>query len=462
MFKYPLAAKLGMIALLMIVLFIPLSMVRDVIAERAGNRAAAVADVSRAHAGEQTLAGPVLQVPYVETYTVQVPVEGKPGQTATESRSITGVVIQFPRTMTVEGDIATDVRHRGIFPVTVFTSRQQVRGRFVIEPVAPAHREGRVTLGQPTLMVGVTDLRGLRRAPTLTVGDRELALAPSRAGGKGLLPQSALLPLSAPLPIETAVVGTALDYALDLELAGTARIGWMPLAGETTVHVTSAWPHPGFSGSFLPRDRAVTDQGFEATWTIPSLSTEAQRQFLSREPSAGNVETFGVDLADPVDVYRLSERAAKYGLMFVLLTFAAFFVVEVLGRSRIHPMQYLLVGMAMVLFFLLLLSLAEHLPFWVAYAVAGTACVSLIAHYLRQVLGSRFASAGVGAMLASLYGVLYGILISEDNALMLGSLLLFGVLAAMMLATRRLDWYDVLPAAGGAARPTQDAQSVST
>ena len=455
MFKYPLAAKLGMIALLMIVLCIPLSMVRDVIAERTGNRAGAIADVSRAHAGEQTLAGPVLQVPYVETYTVQVPVEGKPGQTATESRSITGVAIQFPRTTTIEGDIATELRHRGIFPVTVFTSRQQARGRFVIEPVPPAHREGRVTLGQPTLLVGVTDLRGLRRAPTLTVGDRELTLAPSRVGAK------APLPLAAALPIESAVVGTALDYALDLELAGTARLAWMPLAGETTVHVSSGWPHPGFSGSFLPRDRTVSEQGFEATWTIPSLSTEAQRQFLSREGGPGSVETFGVDLADPVDVYRLSERAAKYGLMFVLLTFAAFFVVEVLGRSRIHPMQYLMVGMAMVLFFLLLLSLAEHLPFWIAYAVAGTACVSLIAHYLRQVLGSRIASAGVGAMLAALYGVLYGILVSEDNALMLGSLLLFGVLAAMMLATRRLDWYDVLPAAGRAPRPEADAPTVS-
>jgi inner membrane protein len=446
-FKFPLAAKLGITALVMFILFIPLSMIRDVIAERAGFRAQALDEVSRAHAGAQTVTGPVLHLPYTETYTVQVPVAGSPGATVPEIRNIDGVSIQFPRTLNVDGDLSTEVRYRGIFPVTVYTSRQQIRGRLAIDPIKPAHKEGRITLGQPSLLVGVSDLRGLRSAPRLSVQGRELTVTPLPAG------LNAPLPLAATLPAEWAQAGTEMDYTLDLDLAGTARIAWVPLAVENTVHLASGWPHPSFSGNVLPRDRTVTEHGFDATWSVPALSSQAQQQFLSPQARAIAGESFGVDLSDPADVYRLSERAAKYGLMFVLLTFAAFLVVEVLGRSRIHPMQYLMVGMAMVLFFLLLLSLAEHLPFWLAYLSAGIACIALIAYYLSRVLGSARAGAGMGAMLTALYGVLYGILVSEDNALMLGSLLLFGVLAAMMVATRRLDWYAVLPAAAAGSAP---------
>jgi inner membrane protein len=159
-----------------------------------------------------------------------------------------------------------------------------------------------------------------------------------------------------------------------------------------------------------------------------------------------------VSLADPVDPYRLAERAAKYGMLFIVLTFAAFFVLEMVRRWRIHPMQYLMIGAALVLFFLLLLSLAEHLAFGAAYALASGACIGLLAYYLRHVLGGWRAGLVMSSLLVALYGVLYSILLSEDNALLLGSLLLFGVLATMMTVTRRIDWYHVLPAdAAGSA-----------
>ena len=271
-------------------------------------------------------------------------------------------------------------------------------------------------------------------------------MAPSPAAQK--LP----LPLAAPVNPELLKPGATFDMALNVELAGTARIGWVPLADENSVSLTSSWPHPSFGGDFLPRTRRVSDQGFEATWSVPSLSTQAQQQFAQHGESRVSPDSFSVALDDPVDVYRLTERATKYALMFIVLTFAAFFVLEMVKRWRIHPMQYLMIGAALVLFFLLLLSLSEHLDFARAYGLASAACIGLLTHYLRHVLRGWRPALGMSAMLVALYGVLYGILISEDNALMMGSLLLFGVLAAIMVVTRKLDWYSVM---GSPQQPAQ-------
>jgi inner membrane protein len=243
---------------------------------------------------------------------------------------------------------------------------------------------------------------------------------------------------------------------LGIDLAGTGRIGFVPLADDNKVTLASPWPHPSFGGDFLPRSRSVSAQGFEANWSVPSLSTQAQQQFLSGGKERAGMDSFSVALENPVDVYRLTERATKYAMMFIVLTFAAFFVLEMVKRWRIHPMQYLMIGAALVLFFLLLLSLSEHLDFVGAYLIASLACIGLMGHYLRHVLGGWRPSLGMSGMLVALYGVLYGILISEDNALMMGSLLLFGVLAAIMVATRKLDWYNVM---GSDAKPTDPPRS---
>ena len=275
------------------------------------------------------------------------------------------------------------------------------------------------------------------------------AVAPARAAQK--LP----LPLAAPLNLSQLRAGTVLPFALQLDLAGTGRIGWVPLADENRVHLQSTWPHPSFDGDFLPRTRTVSASGFEAAWSVPSLSTQAQQQFVQQGEQRRAPESFSVSLGNPVDVYRMTERATKYGMMFIVLTFAAFFVLEMVRRWRIHPMQYLMIGAALVLFFLLLLSIAEHLDFVWAYLVASAACIGLLAHYLRHVLGGWTPGLLMSGLLVALYGVLYGILISEDNALMMGSLLMFGVLAAIMVATRKVDWYSVM----GASAPAQGPEA---
>jgi inner membrane protein len=443
--KYPLLSKVLVIGLLMLLLSIPLLMVRDLIQERSQNRETATEEVARAHAGAQTLTGPVLYVPYTETFTRTVSV-GETGHTREERVTQSHAVIRFPTLMETRSQLATETRWRGVFPITVYTSVNQSSGRFVWTEVEPREKNGQISLGQPRLLMGVSDLRGLLNAPQLKVDGRALAVAPGPAAQR--LP----LPLAASLDVAQLRPGAVLPFELQLELAGTGRIGWVPLADENRVQLQSSWPHPSFDGDFLPRTRSVSASGFEAAWSVPSLSTQAQQQFVQQGGEQRRApESFSVSLGNPVDVYRMTERATKYGMMFIVLTFAAFFVLEMVKRWRIHPMQYLMIGAALVLFFLLLLSIAEHLDFVWAYLVASAACIGLLAHYLRHVLGGWAPGLLMSGLLVALYGVLYGILISEDNALMMGSLLLFGVLAAIMVATRKVDWYSVM----GASTPSQ-------
>ena len=434
--KHPLLSKLLIIGFLMALLAIPLALVRDVIAERTANRHDATQAVARAHAGAQTITGPVLWLPYTETFLRTVKVEGQVGQTREELVSEERVSIQFPKTLDTQSRLSTETRLRGIFPVTVYTSQHATTGRFVWNEVTPRHRGGQLALGQPLLLMGVSDARGLLAAPALRLAGSALPV--------GQAPGSSPLPLAAKVELAQLKPGAVLDLDLKFDLAGTGRIGWVPLADENSVSLSSPWPHPSFGGDFLPRTRSIGASGFEATWRVPSLSSGAQAQFAQAGKERAALEQFSVGLEDPVDVYRLTERATKYAGMFIVLTFAAFFVLEMVKRWRIHPMQYLMIGTAMVLFFLLLLSLSEHLDFRFAYLIASAGCIALLAHYLRHVLGGWGAGLGMSGMLVALYGVLYGILISEDNALMMGSLLLFGVLAAIMVATRKIDWYHVM------------------
>jgi inner membrane protein len=436
--KYPLLSKTLIVAFLMLLLSIPLAMVGDVIRERTDNRQQATQEVARAHSGAQTLTGPVLHVPYTETFTRTVIVDVQKNTQREETIKQSRVATVFPTLMDTRSRLTTETRWRGIFPVTVYTSRHDSTGRFVWSAVTPREKGGQITLGQPWLTLGVSDLRGLLGRPQITLAGQSLAVAASPAAEQ--LP----LPLAAPVSAALLQPGAALDFTLGMDLAGTGRIAFVPLADDNRVTLVSPWPHPSFGGDFLPRQRTVTPEGFEASWSIPSLSTQAQQGFLSSAAERAPQDSFSVSLDNPVDVYRLTERATKYGMMFIVLTFAAFFVLEMVKRWRIHPMQYLMIGAALVLFFLLLLSLSEHLDFRLAYLIGSAACIALLAHYLRHVLGGWRAGLGMGGLLVALYGVLYGILISEDNALMMGSLLLFGVLASIMVVTRKVDWYGVM------------------
>ncbi|HEY0332627.1 MAG TPA: cell envelope integrity protein CreD [Stenotrophomonas sp.] len=423
--------RFGTLGGLILLLLVPLLLIRSVIVDRTQHREEAVARVSRSSAGEQRFLGPVRYLPWSREY--QVRVRDEQGAFIVENRRETGTLVQTPTRLRIDGMLAPSERRIGLFKVPVYSWQAQVRAQFAPLPYAAV--DGR-TYGRAYLAVGISDVRGLSGQPTLRVNGSVVNLQ----NDSGAL-ASASPGLHAELPALAEVAAGTLpglaEVAMDLRLAGTRALSIVPIGDNNQIALRSAWQHPSFGGEFLPTERQVDASGFQAQWALSSLATGAQAQLLKGEA----LDALRVDLIDPVDIYTQADRASKYGLLFVLLTFTGFVLLELIRGLRIHPVQYLLVGLALAIFFLLLLSLSEHIAFWQAYLVAAAACIGLQGFYLTGVLRSRRLAVGFSTLLTALYGVLYSLLVSEDNALLMGSLLLFGILASIMWLTRRLDWY---------------------
>jgi inner membrane protein len=448
--RFPVLGKLAAIAGVTLMLLWALGSVGDVVAEREGRLREAQRSIADSLAGGQTLAGPVLQRQCTDRWTVD---EGQGNDRKAVEHSNDFALVAFPHRLTIDATSRIEPRKRGIFRINGFTMKARLTADWsdlsALQP--PALRQGAErTCGDPVLWVGVADPRGIRTA-TVTMDGATLTArqgTPSASVPRGFQASwSAGGALEARAPVSALV---------ELDLAGTEDVSFTPLGEMSSVKLSSDWPHPSFNGRFLPAQRTITDQGFEAEWQLSALATRSGLELLAGsslcagpEVPAGAaqaqrcIERFGVTFIDPVSTYVLSDRATKYGLLFIALTFVAIGLLEVLRRLRVHPLQYALVGSALAVFFLLLVSLSEHIDFGLAYAVASAACTLLLGYYCSHVLHSRRLGVGFGTGIGVLYGVLYLLLRSEQSALVLGSVLLFTVLATVMAVTRRVDWYAV-------------------
>lgn len=420
--------KLAAIGLMALLLLIPLSMVEGQIRERSARQQEVQAGIANSAAGEQTLVGPVLAVDYRELVETPPAKEGE----APRRQLVERTLRLPPQELELSGEAEVETRRRGIYQARLFHLELAGRGHFVVPPLAGLLPGKRISDARLRLVLGVADPRGIDNDPPVQVDGRAYRFAAPQQKAEGT-PLRQLEIALGNLDVERE---RRLDFSFPLQLTGTARLAIAPTGEANRIALKSAWPHPNFGGRFLPKRRSVEAGGFDAQWEISHLA----RNFdAAQNPASG--EWLSIDFIDPVNVYLQSERAVKYGVLFIALTFAGFFLTEVLRRAAIHPLQYLLVGLALATFFLLLIALSEHLPFAAAYGLAASACIALIAHYLAGALGGWRPGALFGGGLAGLYGVLYGVLLSEDNALLMGSLLLFAALGTIMLATRRLDWY---------------------
>ncbi len=444
-------AKVLMLLALTLVLALPLSMIGGLIQERGQSRDFAAQELAAAHAGPQVLLGPVLVVPYTERWTEPV-VDGKGKVIEQKAQSEDHVQLVFPERMQVEGKLAPQERYRGIFTVLFYEFAGSLAGRFApFDPATlPRSQKGStLEIGLPVVALNLSDIRGLQGGPMLRVGPEAAGFSPRTPHVE---PTSPLADgIHAPLPaaaLQAWRQGQPLPFDLRLAFVGQGRLGIVPVAGETVAHLSSPWAHPSFGGAFLARERTVGPQGFDARWSVSSLVTNARAQVLQSRPAGQDrregmrgLQTFDVSLVEPQNVHSLSDRAVKYGLLFVGLVLMAAFMFELFTRLRLHPVQYGLVGLSLALFFLLLLALSEKIAFGAAYASAAGASVLLLTVYFAAVLRGWWRGVGLGVYVAVLYAALYGLLSSEDNALLLGSLLIFGLLAVLMLATRKVDWY---------------------
>jgi inner membrane protein len=443
------ALAVGLLALLLLV---PLGMIDGLVSERVSRQSSVTNEIAASYAGAQRIVGPILVVPYTEEYPAIEDAESGKGKRTVIKRA-SDVVYLFPEQLDMAGEIGTDFKHRGLFKTLVFDLRSELRGRFDVPqqlPVQPRSPKSTITFGEPYLALGVSDPRGLAFAPKLKWDGTAYGFE------RGAPVLAIEHPLRANLPRLALGKAQSIDFTLDLGLRGTDSLSVVPVAGDTKVNLRSTWPHPSFQGRFLPdpQQQYIGSDGFHAQWHITALASHAREQLLytkeGNPPSAqiAALESLDLRFIEPINIYTESDRAIKYGFLFVALLFGAFFLFEVLKRLPIHPAQYLLVGLALAIFFLLLLSLSEHIAFAEAYLAAASASTGLLGFYLSFVLRSWRRGTAFGALMAVLYGALYGLLVSEDNALMMGSGLLFGLLAAAMWFTRNFDWYQLAPRGG--------------
>ena len=437
------ALKCAIVATLALVLLVPVSMIRDLIAERQARRDEAVGGIALGWGQRQTLAGPYLAVPYERTWTetTQEIVDGKTRERRTE-RTEARVARLAAGSVEWTVDAATSEKARGIYKARLYTSRIRARGQLALpERFGLAGDSARIKWGTPRLVLGVSDPRGLRSVGALSFGEASVEFVPG-AGDAALSAG-----IHAPLDSLRPDAAQALAFNFSLELAGSEALAIAPLARDTAVAMHADWPHPSFQGVFLPARHELAPGGFSARWQISRYAAQGDERLAACERAKPcpqlTAQALGVSFIEPAGLYQRLGRASKYGFLFVGLTFAAFFLFELFRRLPIHPIQYALVGLALAMFFLLLTALSEHLDFAIAYALATLACTGLVAAYVGYVLKSARAGLAFGAALAALYGVLYMLLGAEDYALLAGSVLLFGLLAALMIATRRVDWYEL-------------------
>jgi inner membrane protein len=443
--------KLLIIGALTFVILLALFMVDGVISSRQQYRNEAVASISTSYASEQRILGPILVQPFRQTVEETTTEKGVKKVTR---RPIESTYTVYPRQLTVKGSLHPSLRRHGLYRVPVYEFEGTLSGHL---DVPPPMLKGTVEYGVPYLAFAVKDARGIVGRPSLTLNG---AAYPVQGAAVSAVEEDSPVhtALIAGTNLRTLLPGIAgkaasLDFSLDLTLAGTQKLEIVPLADSNRFELSSPWTEPLFAGQFLPRTREIGKDGFHAVWEVSSLASATQHQMSEGEKE---IDAVNVSLVNSIDPYRLADRAVKYGILFVLLTFAGFFLFEIIKAMLIHPIQYLLVGFCLAVFFLLLVSFSEHMPFALAYLLSSTVCIGLLTYYLVFVLRSRVYGLAFGALLTALYAAIYGLLISEDNALMLGSLLLFGLIAIVMIATRKVDWYARaagLPGSGPSPQP---------
>jgi inner membrane protein len=423
---------IGFLALLML---IPLVQVQGLIGARSQLRYQAVASIARGWGGQQQIGGPVLAVPK------RTRVQSNAGTTTLESTEII-----LPDQLDMHAVLATESRRYGIYDVPVYTAEIKLGGHFLAADIrALVASDATYLWDRAELRIPISDVRGIRRVSALRIAGEDKSVGPSE-GGVGNV--SAIAVQLDP----TAMQGDRWPFEIDLTLAGTQGIEFLPLARRTEVAAAAPWPDPSFDGSFLPAERTIDAKGFEARWQVLDLNRpfgQHWQQDTERVPKVGGAG-FGVALYQPASVYQQNERAGKYGVLFIGLTFVAFFLFEVLKKLRVHPVQYLLVGLALTTFYVVLLALSEQIGFAWAYLVAAAAAVALVSGYAAAVLRTRRAGFVLGAVLAVVYALLYGLVASEQYSLLMGAFALLGVVGALMYLTRRVDWYAAALARGAA------------
>jgi inner membrane protein len=426
--KNAITIKVFIIGFLVLILMIPMEMIRSVMTERKSRQNEAFREVSSKWGSEQIIAGPVLTVPYT-----RYDINDKNERINVRQEKY----FLLPGQLDIKAEMIPETRSRGIFRVVVYRSVIQLTGNFRIPELETGNSQIDVDWSKARISVGVTDMKGISDSVQFLWNGQAQASEPGVQAlelfGSGFSVQA---------PGSSMKTGEENLFSIIIHLNGTHNLGLAPVGKETNVTIISSWADPSFSGAFLPADRKVSEEGFTASWKVLEFNRNYPQQWANQKVNIHD-SVFGVSLILPVDNYQVVERSMKYSILFFTFTFMVFFFIEVLRKYRIHPLQYILVGFGLSLFYLILLSLAEHLGFGISYILASAGIISLITGYSRAIFKSNRLSGIMAGFLVFVYGLLYVLLQMQDYALLVGSLVLFVVLAAVMYLTLKIDWYGV-------------------
>jgi inner membrane protein len=418
--------KVLSIGLLVIVLLIPTSMISSLMRERESRRDSVVQEINHKWGNSQTITGPFFTVPFKSFYK---------DEKNRLKYNIRHLHI-LPENIHISGQIDPQIRYRSLYEAVLYNTQININGNFAIpilnhSNIAPEN----VLWKKAIFSLGITDMRGIQDNITIKFNEKIYKATPglktTDIASSGV---QCIIPLSASKNDST--------FSLQLNLNGSEQIHFIPVGETTSVNLKSPWPSPSFNGSFLPATREITDKGFSAAWKILHLNRNFP-QFWEGSRYKVNESSFGLKLLITADIYQKSIRISKYALMFIVFTFSAFFFSEIINKKRVHPIQYILIGLAIILFYVLLLSISEHLNFNFAYILSAVAITTIITGYSRCILKNNYFTLTVFAILIILYAYLYIVLQLEDYALIMGSIGLFIVLSTVMYITRKIDWYSL-------------------
>lgn len=410
-------------AVLIIALWIPSLFIDSLVDERKTRSKEVAAEVSGKWASPQTLISPYMVIPYIETYTLH---NGETGETRTP-------LVILPDTLNVDGELMPEVRSRSVFNILLYRSVVNMNGEFKPEWPADINPE-QLDFSQAKLYWGLDDYKGIEENAMLTFNGAGLKSRPAPPAVR--LHEKAL---SSPVGVDAALLSRGIPFQLKLKVRGSEGLHFKPLAANSAFSIKSSWANPSFDGDRLPVSRAVSDKGFTANWKFNEASLPIATVF--KAGGEVKVDSFGVSLIQPADQYAKTERSIKYSLMVIALTFGLFFIMEITSAKPFHPVQYTLIGLALAIFYTLLLSISEYIHFDLAYFISAVAIVLMVSLYAKSHFKTWKAGGIFAAGLMILYGFMFVLLRLEDTALLIGSIGLFIILSAIMYASRKVDWY---------------------
>lgn len=434
-FRTSITARMVIVGFILLILLIPLSFVKELIRERGFRQTEVIQEINQKWGNQVTLYGPIIKIPY-KTYKEEKTYDAQSKTYIKTYEDVFHNAYFLPETLNIDSNVATESLERGIYESVVFTSDIKLTGSFKgFDFSSEEIPDEDILWDKSTVLIKTTNLKGIQNEIKVKLNTNSFSLKPQFDNQyMSTLSSGHINNLQKNHKKNIA-------FSIDIKINGSERLQFIPVGRETLTHMVSDWHSPSFNGNFLPDDKSkkISSTGFEANWKVLETNRQFGQQFFDKLPDL-SAYSFGTDLIIPIDDYQKTERTSKYGLMIIGLTLFVFLLIQIISKIDIHPFQYLMIGLALVMFYTLLISISEHQNFLKAYLIAGIAVIGLITMYSKTILKNIKFPLLIFSSMTALYTFIFVIIQLENYALLVGSIGLFVILAIIMFASKKIDW----------------------